>query len=313
LRLFLGFRCLLLRSWLLLSQERPADDSNWLLLTSQHFWVFLMCTAIDLTNVAILGYLGKDALAGSAFAGVVTTISAIVLWQGFGDALIALSSQAIGANNHKLAGIWLQTSLLAITIGSLPVAVIWWNAGNLLRAASPLFGSAGGPSDEVINYSEQFARYSLVWLLPDAWASAFSQWLNGQQKVKPTIGLNALFVVYNAFVNYFMVYGGLGTEFKGLGFIGSPIATSTTKILRGFCLVIWCCKFKGVHKDCWGGWKREAISTIRMKRFFSQAIPAACVGFVEQAQFVFITLLVGTIGDHETELAAHSGMLNVFR
>jgi len=35
--------------------------------------------------------------------------------------------------------------------------------------------------------------------------------------------------------------------------------------------------------------------------------------FVEQAQFVFITLLVGTIGDHETELAAHSGMLNVFR
>ena len=187
---------------------------------------------IDLTNVSILGYLGTDALAGSAFAGVVTTISAIVLWQGFGDALITLSSQAIGAGNPKLAGVWLQTSLLAISLGSIPVAIIWWNAGNLLRAAGPLFGDAGGPSEEIINYSEQYARYSLVWLLPDAWFAAFSQWLNGQQKVRPTMMINFIFVFYNALANWYMVHGGLGTKFKGLGFIGSPIATSSTKILR---------------------------------------------------------------------------------
>jgi len=76
--------------------------------------------------------------------------------------------------------------------------------------------------------------------------------------------------------------------------------------------VIYCCKIKKIHETCWDKWTMAAISASRLKRFFAQAIPAAMVGLVEQAQFVFITLLVGTLGDHKTELAAHSGMLNVF-
>ena len=43
----------------------------------------------------------------------------------------------------------------------------------------------------------------------------------------------------------------------------------------------------------------------------AQALPAACVGLVEQAQFVFITVMVESIG--KDQLAAHSGMLNIFQ
>jgi MATE family multidrug resistance protein len=43
----------------------------------------------------------------------------------------------------------------------------------------------------------------------------------------------------------------------------------------------------------------------------SQALPAACVGLVEQAQFVLITVMVESIGS--SQLAAHSGMLNIFQ
>lgn len=91
--------------------------------------------ATDLTDVAILGHLGTDELAGSAFAGVVKTISSVVLWQGFGNALITLSSQAVGAGNPKLAETWLQTSILCCTVGSIPIAIIWWFAGDLLAFA----------------------------------------------------------------------------------------------------------------------------------------------------------------------------------
>jgi len=193
---------------------------------------------IDLTNVSILGYLGTDALAGSAFAGVVTTISAIVLWQGFGDALITLSSQAIGAGNPKLAGVWLQTSLLAISISSIPVAIIWWNAGNLLRAAGPLFGDAGGPSEEIINYSEQYARYSLVWLLPDAWFAAFSQWLNGQQKVRPTMMINFIFVFYNALQTGIWYMVGWARNLKDWGSSALPLQLHQQKFSGEFPLIV---------------------------------------------------------------------------
>ena len=87
---------------------------------------------VDLTDVAVLGWLGTDELAAAAFAQVVIALTGAVLWQGAGDALIALVSQSIGADNHKLAGIWLQTSLVSICVASIPIAAMWWFTGDIL-------------------------------------------------------------------------------------------------------------------------------------------------------------------------------------
>lgn len=117
-----------------------------------------------MTNVIVLGHLGTDELAGSAFATIVTSMSAIILWQGFGDALITLTSQAIGAGNPKLAGVWLQTSILAITLGALPVGLCWWYTEDILRLTGD-----NGPGEAVIHFSGLYARWSLIWLIPDAY------------------------------------------------------------------------------------------------------------------------------------------------
>jgi len=110
--------------------------------------VVLARTAIDMTNVVVLGHLGTDELAGSAFATIVTSMSSVILWQGFGDALITLTSQAIGAKNPKLAGVWLQTSILAISLMSIPVGLCWWYTEDLLKLTGE-----NGPGPEVIHYS----------------------------------------------------------------------------------------------------------------------------------------------------------------
>lgn len=101
-------------------------------------------TANEMVNVIILGHLGTSELAGSAFASIVTAMSSIILRQGLGDALITLSSQAIGAGNPKLAGVWLQTSVLAISLTSIPVGVCWWFTEDILRLAGD-----SGPGEDV--------------------------------------------------------------------------------------------------------------------------------------------------------------------
>ena len=159
----------------------------------------------------------------------------IVLWQGFGDALIALTSQAIGAGNPRLAGVWLQTSVLAITLASLPIGAVWWFTEDILSLAGD-----SGPGPHVTQLAGQFARWSLIWIMPDAAFSAFCQWLNGQQLVRPTILINVVFVGFNFGANILLVHGALGWD--GLGFIGSPIATAITKIMRGCVLVFYICK-----------------------------------------------------------------------
>ena len=190
--------------------------------------VVLCRNLVQLTDVAVLGWLGTDELAAVAFAQIVINLSSVMLFQGFGDALITLASQAIGARNPKLAGIWLQTSLVFISVLAIPIAVLWWYGGAVLGLAGELIGP------KIRDLATVFTRWSIIWLLPDSLYCAFSQWLNAQQKVKPTLLINVVFVFWNIGANVFLVHGAFG--WNGLGFIGSPLATASTKIVRGACL-----------------------------------------------------------------------------
>lgn len=259
--------------------------------------------AISLTDVGVVGWLGVEELAAVAYAQIVLNLSAVVLFGGFGDALLTLASQCVGAGNPKLAGVWLQSSFLFMVLGCLPIGVVWFNAGRLLAVVPH------GPDAKVCALAATFARWSLVWLLPDACFSAFSQWLMGLQLVRPTIPIHAAFVVFNVAANVALVRG--AGPFEGLGFVGSPVATACTKLLRGVVLVVFTCHSKKLHEPYWGGWApRDALDASRLRRLAAQALPAGLVGVVEQFQFVLITIMVGTLST--TKLAAHSGLLNVF-
>ena len=121
------------------------------------------------------------------------------------------------------------------------MGVVWWYTGSILALS--------GEEQAVVNYASTFARYSLIWLLPDSCFSAFSQWLNGQQKVKPTIWINVLFVFVNFGLNILLVFGWSAVGFGGLGFVGSPIATSLSKIGRGIVLVLYCVYVERLHEE----------------------------------------------------------------
>jgi MATE family multidrug resistance protein len=263
--------------------------------------VAILCLLlVNMTSTAVLGQIGTVELAAVAFANVVLGISAVVLRQGFGDALVALVAQSVGSGNRKLAGIWLQTSLVVITVAALPVGVVWWYTGDLLALA--------GVSDEVRDLATSFARLSLPGLLPDVWFGAFAQWLNGQQLVQATLPWHLAAVAFNLVTSIILVHG-VGS-WGGMGFVGAPIATNCTIVLRGVGVWWWVVKVRRLHEPSWQPWTTASLSGTRLKTFLVQALPAGLAGLIEQAQFVVVTLMVSSLG--ETQVATHSGMLNVF-
>lgn len=276
------------RHWTVPRTKR--DELNSLVSAAWPQAIVVACrNLVDLIDTAVLGWLGTDELVAAAYAQIVLSITSAVLWQGFGETLITLTSQALGAGNPRLAGIWLQTSLVIICLASLPVAALWWFTGDLLSFARV--------SKDVQDLSSMFARYSLIWLLPEAMFIAFSQWLNGQQLVRPTIFINILFVGFNLGANIVLVHGAFG--WGGLGFIGSPLATACTKICRALVMVWWVCGVRRLHEQTWHPWTFQCLKCSRISTLFSQALPAAISGFLEEAQFVVVTLMVGRLGKAE--------------
>lgn len=262
----------------------------------------LACQSImAMTNTAVLGYLGSQELAAAAFAGIVLNLTGAVLVQGACETLITLTSQAIGANSPKLAGVWLQTGIFVIVVAAIPIGVCWWFTGAMLHWV--------GMEAAVVTLANTFARYSLIVLIPDAAFQAFYMWLNAQQLVRPTIAINIFYVLFNLGANMLLVHGVPG-YWAGVGFVGSPVAAAGTAMLRGVTVVWWVCHVKQLHRSTWPGWTKASVSRKRILAFLKLALPSMLSGLLEQAQFVVVTIMVAGLG--VPQVAAHSGMLNVF-
>ena len=88
---------------------------------------------IDLAVVGRL--LGARELAGASLALTLQFTSMGLVTGGAGDAVASLCSQALGAGQPELCGLWLQVGLLSSTAAMLALLPLWWCAGALVSAA----------------------------------------------------------------------------------------------------------------------------------------------------------------------------------
>lgn len=104
------------------------------------------------------------------------------------------------------------------------------------------------------------------------------------------------------------IHGGI-FGWKGLGFIGSPIATSVSQILLVLALYGYVSK-RRVLARIWPGWRRECISKRRSAIFLKQALPLMVGQAVEEWQIQVITGFAGRLG--KTQIATHNALLELF-
>ena len=98
------------------------------------------------------------------------------------------------------------------------------------------------------------------------------RYLLNQGIVNPSLFVGIAGFLINIPLNYMLIYT------AGLGFIGSPIATSTSRILIPF--MLWgYVYYKGLHKKTWFGWSREMFSWQRIKTYLKFGIISGKIFF----------------------------------
>lgn len=103
------------------------------------------------------GHLGTEYLGASSLANVWMTVVSTFLFFAIGGAISTLCSQAHGAKNTQLVGIWLQIGLAVGTAACAPVAGLWFITADVasvtgFQANTHLAGT--------------FSRYSVIGLWP---------------------------------------------------------------------------------------------------------------------------------------------------
>jgi multidrug resistance protein, MATE family len=280
-------------------------------------WPLAVTAAARLSLLVIdqgfLGYLGTTELAGASLAGIWIDVTSGWLWPSFGSSVTALASQAIGAKNDRLAGIWLQTAM--VLVSGCVVLV-----GLALGFSEHLYLATGFRAEES-SFAGLFSKWYILALAPAFWYIVVAAFLKAQSMVMVPMLVNIVMVALNVFFNLLFIHGTdwlvyPAPGWNGLGFIGSPIATSLARWICFLLLlggIFWArCDRSHSLTSTWQGWNlREALSGPRLFQMGCLFIlPLALSNLLEELQLQVVAFFAAELGT--VDLAAHTCMLSLF-
>jgi len=238
------------------------------------------------TDTALLGHTGTKYLSASALSDIWTQATGVFIQ---GGVLSTFCSQAIGAGNKKLAGIWLQVSLFVLFLVSLPVIALWAVTYPVLR----LFGEP-----EEISHNAAFYALVLMSCIPvRIVASQVKQFLSSQRILHPSVVTSSCGLLVNLAAGVFFVIGIGG--YGGYGFKACPIVTASTEISMVTILVVVYICIQKLHVNCWpdNSWSWKNITWDRVKKFLHLYVPAALSIASDFWRVAAIGVVAATLGD----------------
>uniref|UniRef100_H3GC93 MATE efflux family protein n=1 Tax=Phytophthora ramorum TaxID=164328 RepID=H3GC93_PHYRM len=256
--------------------------------------------AVSITELSVVGHLGVDELAAVAYAQMCLDLSILVSMQGFNAGMSALCSQAFGAKNYHLLGEYALLTSLLLTVACVPLAVLWWNLGDILLAV--------GVADRVAALAGIYCRLSLLWLWPRSMFQVLSCFYQAQHIVQPTAVFNVLAVALNGFLVVGLTHGRFGLP--ELGFVGCPLGTAVALLARLIGYVLYMNLYRKLHRRC--AWRCDGsfLDASILRNLLSVGLPLAGGTLFENAQLISMTLFAATIG--EVQLGTHNAMMELF-
>jgi MATE family multidrug resistance protein len=218
-------------------------------------------------------------------------ITGLSLVMGGMSGLNTLSSQSFGAGNYPQLGVLLQRTILMCLCLLVPIGVAWFTGTSLVLQ---LIGIDQAQAD----MSARFAKVYFFVLPAMLTVQAIQTFFRAQRIVKPITKLS----VVGAILNIPIVWACVSTW----GFIGAPIA----QVLAAWLLLaLYALYFSwnGLHKTCWAGWTKEALTDWAPLAKLSAAGTASMMGM--WWSWEILMGLAGTLG--AINLAAHASLTSM--
>lgn len=237
---------------------------NLIKLTLPIFVAMVAWVAMKTTDTALLGHVSTEKLSAASYSDLWTQSTGVFVTA---RVLGIFASQAYGAGNRKLVGVWLQVSYTVLFFVAIPVALCWALTGPVLR----LFG---------VNDSEAKDAWYYSWVLATCLpariaASQLAQFFQSQRIMHPAVVASAIAMLFNLLLGLVLVLGIPFKNWTGYGFPACPIITAAMEYLQLAIVVVVFVLGQRLHTDCWAGWDPSAVTWTRVCKFVQMYVPAA--------------------------------------
>jgi MATE family multidrug resistance protein len=248
---------------------------------------------MGLVDALMVGRIGAVGMGTALFMGV--SIFAMGLLLG----LDTLVSHAFGAGRIEECHAWLAHGVVLSLALSIPITVI-------LMLLSAALGS-WGLHPEVLRLTQPYLRIVTWSTAPLLLYSSFRRYLQGMGIVRPVMVALILANVFNACVNWILIFGHFGAP--ALGVAGAAWATVAARIVMAGVLFAVIVYRDRDRRHVWRVFEAGTIEMARMRRLLALGFPAASQVTLEVGVFAAATALAGRLAP--AALAAHQIAINL--
>uniref|UniRef100_A0ACD5V867 Uncharacterized protein n=1 Tax=Avena sativa TaxID=4498 RepID=A0ACD5V867_AVESA len=249
----------------------------------------LMQNLIQMISIMFVGHLGELPLAGASMATSFATVTGFSLLAGMAGALDTLCGQAFGAREYHLLGVYKQRAMLLLTLVCIPVAVLWYNTGEILL----LFGQ----DPDIAMEAGTYAR----WMIPGLFAYGVLQchvrFLQSQNMALPVMASAGAAALFHLLVCWLLVHA------AGMGGKGAALSNAVSYWVYVILLAVYVRASSSCEKT-WTGFSTEAFRGAR--DFFRLAVPSALMLCLEWWSFEILVLLSGLLPNPKLETSVLS-------
>jgi len=246
---------------------------------------------VQQVDTMMVGYVGTEELAASAFANSVFFIGMVIV-MGFTFGITPIVGHLVSENNKtKLSGI-LSNAIIVNTIFTIVIAI-------LLYIVSYFFDYMG--QAKVIESLSRPYYFTLVLsLLPLIVFFTFKQFAEGIGDTKNAMYITISANIINIILNYLLIFGKFGMPEMGL--LGAGIATLISRIYMaiGYIIVYY---FNKLLKQYFNHINIFLINRVSIKQLFSVGLPISMQLLLEVLAFRLTAIMAGWLG--VIPLAAH--------
>jgi MATE family multidrug resistance protein len=176
---------------------------------------------------------------------------------------------SVGADNPKLAGIYLQVAYVVLS-GVAIVVILAWNVTERVWVS---FGSDA----EISEMAGYYASVLSISIPGQLIFTQLSQFFSAQRIMRPEVNASTFALVCNLVFGLLFVLGipPIIPNFEGFGFTACPWVTTSAVYIQF--LLVWFVYIhrQQLHEPCWGGWSLDEITWPRIKTFSHLYFPSA--------------------------------------